>query len=210
MLRLSLNNDVLGLSPSFIYLMKIEEFYFPDIPYQPYPVHLVSSSGRLTNFKSIIYPSASSAKRYTRNKQLKHRSLQAKIFDSLINIGYFDPLIVYREFPVPVQNCYRLQGQKRLYYICDYYFPTLKLAVELDSDYHDNQVKDTDEIRDRYLKEVHGVSVFRIRDFQKSTVQKTKFLELRNLMKSMVPLEKPEVLIFTTDLCKFYSEKSNP
>ena len=86
-----------------------ETFYFPDIPGQPFPVYVLSKSGRITNFKSMVYPSTTSAKKYTRRKQLKFRSQQAKIFDALINVGYFDPLPVYREFPIPIQNCYRLE-----------------------------------------------------------------------------------------------------
>lgn len=184
-----------------------ENFYFPDIPFQPYPVYLISNTGKLVNFKSIVYPSPTSVKRYTRKKQLRFRSQQAKIFDALINVGYFDPLIVYREFPIPVQNCYRLEGQKRLYYICDYYFPTLNLIVELDSDYHDNQVKDPDAIRDSYIKSVHNLDIFRIRDLQKETVQKSKFKELTKLMREKNPASSPLPLIFTTDLYSYLDKK---
>lgn len=183
-----------------------EQFFFPDIPSQPYPVYLISRSGRITNFKSVIYPSPSSCKKYTRKKQLKFRSQQAKIFDSIINIGYFDPLTVYREFPIPVQNRYRLKEQYRLYYILDYYFPELKLAVELDSDYHDNQKKDTDTLRDEYLKIAHGITVFRLRDFQKESVQKTKFKDLTKLMRSITPVNNPP-LIFTNDLYDYLGKK---
>lgn len=185
---------------------KLEQFFFPDIPTQPYPIYLISKSGRITNFKAIIYPSTTSAKKYTRKKQLKFRSSQAKIFDSLINIGYFDPLIVYREFPIPVQNKYRLEGQYRLYYMLDYYFPELKLAVELDSDYHDDQKKDTDTLRDEYLNTAHGITVFRLRDFQKESVQRTKFKELTTLMRTITPHDYPP-LIFTNDLCDYVGKK---
>ena len=179
-----------------------ETFYFPDIPGQPFPVYVLSKSGRITNFKSMVYPSTTSAKKYTRKKQLKFRSQQAKIFDALINVGYFDPLPVYREFPIPIQNCYRLEGQVRQFYMIDYYFPTLRLAVELDSEYHDNQVKDPDSLRDRYLKQTHGITVFRIRDLHKERVQKTKFKDLTAMMRSIVPI-KESPLIFGNDILDY-------
>lgn len=185
-----------------------EVFFFPDIPTQPFPVYTINKSGKLTNFKAVIYPSPSSVKRYTRKKQLKKRSLQAKIFDALINVGYFNPLPVYREFPIPIQNKYRLEGQKRLYYIIDYYFPTLNLAVELDSDYHDDQIKDPDSMRDEYLKSAHGIQTFRMRDFQKESVQKKEFRKLTELMRSMIPNPKVQPLIFTNNLYE-YLEKKN-
>lgn len=174
-----------------------QKFYFPDIPGQPFPVYLKNRNGRTTNFKSIIYPSPGSCKKYTRRKQLSKRSFQAKIFDALINIGYFEPLTVYREFPVPVQNYYRLPGQTRLYYILDYYFPNLSLAVELDSDLHDDQ---KDGLRDEYLEKAHGIQVFRIKDLQKESVQKGKFRDLVNLLKSRTPNPSPPPLVFTNDL----------
>lgn len=187
-----------------------ETFIFPDIPYQPYPVYLLSCSGKMSNFKSIIYPSPTSVKKYTRKKQLKFRSQQAKIFDAFINVGYFDPLLVYREFPIPIQNCYRLEGQKRMYYMCDYYFPTLHLAVELDSDYHDKQSRDPDPMRDDYLIRAHGITTFRMRDLQKENVQKTKFKELTKLMRSITPEKGKAPLIFTTDLYSYLEKHENP
>jgi len=183
-----------------------ESFYFTDIPGQPFPVYVISKSGRPVNFKAMVYPNSTSAKKYTRKKQLRFRSQQAKIFDALINVGYFDPLVVYREFPVPIQNCYRLNDQKRLFYMIDYYFPTLHLAVELDSEYHDNQTKDPDSLRDEYLKKAHGIEVFRIRDLQKESVQRTKFRELTSHMRELTPtIEVP--LIFTNDLFDYLKER---
>ena len=91
----------------------LETFTFPDI-YQVYPVYALSESGRVVNFKSIIYPNSRSKKKFTRNKQLSNRSLQAKIFDALIEVGFFDPLIVYKEFPVVIQNSMRVPGQSGL------------------------------------------------------------------------------------------------
>ena len=127
-----------------------ETFTFPDIPVL-YPVYALSESGKVMNFKSISYPTPKSKKKFTRNKQLSQRSMQAKIFDALINVGYFDPLIVYREFPVVIQNALRLPGQSGMYYYLDYYFPELHLAVELDSDLHNPE---KDKLRDLYLNKL--------------------------------------------------------
>ena len=112
----------------------LETFVFPDIPFQKYPVYSVSESGHIFNLKSILYPSPKSAKKFTRRKQLVHRSTQAKIFDALINVGFWEPLIVVREFPVIIQNHLRLPGLDGGYFLLDYYFPNLDLCVELDSD----------------------------------------------------------------------------
>lgn len=177
---------------------KKEEFIFPDIPGQSYPVYAVGKGGKLVNFKSLVYPNSSSIKKFTRKRQLRYRSLQAKIFDAIIRIGYFDPLIVYKEFPIIIENSRRLPDMDSgLFWLIDYYFPELKLAVELDSDYHDDA---KDATRDKYLKAVHGIEVFRIKDLQKEKVQETKFKELTTKMRSITPIKNPLPLIFTTDL----------
>ena len=157
-----------------------ETFTFPDISVL-YPVYVLSESGKVMNFKSISYPSPKSKKKFTRNKQLSKRSVQAKIFDALINIGYFDPLVVYREFPVVIQNSLRLPGQGGMYYYLDYYFPELHLAVELDSDLHDPQ---KDNLRDLYLQKL-GITIFRIQNLQKPNIQKSRFRELTVLMRKI-------------------------
>lgn len=161
----------------------LETFYFPDIPGQPYPVYSVSESGKIFNIKSIIYPNEKSIKKFTRNKQLRYRSLQAKIFDAFINVGYFEPLTVYKEFPVIIQNNIRVPKQEGSFILLDYYFPQFKLAVELDSDLH-NDSKDI--LRDEYLRKL-GVNTFRIRNLEKESVQKNKFKELIKFMKSQKP-----------------------
>lgn len=183
-------------------MKKLEEykqkFFFPDIDFQPYPVYAISASDRIVNFKSIIYPSPRSAKKYTRRKQLVHRSKQAQMFDMLINIGYWGTLPVVREFPVVINNSYRVEGlTKGLYFLLDYYFPTLMLAVELDSDLHS---KEHDKIRDEYLMKACGISTFRIENLEKPQVQKTKFHELIELIKSIKPLDKPVQFAFGNDL----------
>ena len=184
-----------------------ETFIFPDIPGQLFPVYAIGKNERLVNFKSIIYPNPRSIKRFTRNKQLRNRSKQASMFDCLINIGYFGGLDIYREFPVIIQNSKRLPGQdKGLFYLCDYYFPSLKLAVELDSELHD---KGKDEIRDRYLQETHGIKVFRMEDFHKPTTQRGKFKDLVKILKNTKPLDNPEPLCLTNDLYMWLENKDS-
>lgn len=181
----------------------LETFSFPDIPFQLYPVYSISQSGVLFNFKSVIYPSAVSAKKFTRKKQLSHRSLQAKIFDALINVGYFEPLTVIREYPIVVQNHLRLEGQTGSFYLCDYFFPTLKdnqghwgLVVELDSDLHDEE---SDRIRDEYLEKI-GLRVFRIKHLERPDIQKSKFYELTKTMRSMEDCGSPRIFSFLDNI----------
>lgn len=171
----------------------LETFIFPDIPFQSYPVYSVSVTGHVFNIKAMMYPTPKSKKKFTRNKQLSKRSLQAKIFDSIINIGYFNPLPVIKEFPIIIQNSKRLPGQKGSWYYLDYYFPTMKVCVELDSDLHK---EDRDEIRDAYLFEALGITTFRMRGFEKESVQKNKFQELTALLRSKTPQSRPEIFAF--------------
>lgn len=172
-------------------------FYFPDIPFQPYPVYSVSSGGNVYNLKSILYPTPKSTKKFTRGKQLRYRSLQAKMFDMLINIGYWDPLLVIREFPVIIQNHLRSPGLEGGYFLLDYYFPTLQMAVELDSDYHSEK---SDSIRDQYLLKNLGITTFRIRNLELPGKQKTEFRKLTETMRKLTPLESPRVFSFTDNI----------
>lgn len=155
-----------------------DTFIFPGIDVV-YPVYAISESGKIINFKSVAYPNPRSIKRYTRNKQLRKRSLQAKIFDAIINIGYFAPLTVWQEFPVVIQNSLRLPGQSGTYYYLDYYFPEVRLAVELDSDYHDPA---KDRIRDQYLRNL-GIETFRMTGLDNVAVQKKEFPRLAALLR---------------------------
>lgn len=162
----------------------LETFLFPDIDII-YPVYAVSESGRVMNFKSVIYPNPRSRKRFTRRKQLCLRSGQAKIFDALINVGYFDPLQVYTEFPVVIQNSLRVPGQEGLFLLLDYYFPELRLAVELDSDYHKEE---KDKMRDEYLEKL-GITTWRITGLHQPSVQKKEFKELTKWMRERGKVE---------------------
>ena len=100
----------------------LETFYFSDIPTQPYPVYSISESGNLYSLKNIVYP-GKSAKKFTRAKQLRWRSQQARLVDFLINIDYFYPLTVNREILVPIQNSLRLPGNSGGLFLCDFYIP---------------------------------------------------------------------------------------
>lgn len=181
----------------------LETFLFPDIPYQPYPVYSISEKGNLFNLRSILYPNPTSAKKFTRKKQLSHRSTQAKIFDALINVGYFDPLPCYREFPIIIQNHLRLSGQDGSYYLCDYFFPTLKddkghwgLSIELDSELHDPE---KDILRDQYFEKI-GILVFRIRNLERPDVQKGKFREVTGMMRTLENCGSPRVFSFLDNI----------
>lgn len=164
-------------------------FIFPDIPDVLYPVWTENETGKLCNFKTIIYPNPRCAKKFTRRNQLIHRSQQAKIFDALINIGYFNPLIVYKEFPIVIDNSLRLPDQEGMYYLADYAFPELRLFVELDTKSTHDPKKD--KIRDNYLNKI-GFSVYRINNLEKADTQKKEFPKLINFMKS---LEKKPITI---------------
>jgi len=174
----------------------LETFTFPDLP-QLYPVYALSESGRVINFKSVIYPNSRSKKKFTRNKQLSNRSLQAKIFDALIEVGYFKPLIVYKEFPIVIQNSMRIPGQKGMFVLLDYFFPQLRLAVELDSELHDQE---KDKLRDQYLEKI-GIKVWRLLNFQKKETQRKDFAKLCEYMRSQEVLDLP-VYDFLSDIRK--------
>ena len=172
-------------------------FFFDDIPWQPYPVYSVSEKGKAYNLKSILYPNKTSAKKFTRNKQLKKRSIQAKMFDMLINIGFWDPLPVVKEFPIIIQNHLRAPNIDGGFFLLDYFFPTLSLAIELDSDLH-NEKKD--ESRDMYLQKI-GVETFRIKNLEKPENQKKRFRELTSKMRKMTPTESPRIFSFLDNIC---------
>ena len=174
----------------------LETFTFPDIPWQPYPVYSVSENGRVYNFKNVVYPNTTSRKRHTRLKQLSKRSQQAKFFDFLINIGFWDPLIVVREFPVVISNLKRTAGIEGGFFLLDYYFPTLRLAVELDSEYHNGK---KDGLRDLYLESI-GIKTYRISHLERVDIQKKEFKALCAEMRKMTPLESPGVFDFLVNI----------
>lgn len=179
----------------------LDTFTFPGIDVV-YPVYALSESGRPINFKAVSYPNPRSCKRYTRQKQLRSRSLQAKIFDAIVAIGYFNPLTVWTEFPVVIQNSKRLPGQTGTYYYLDYYFPEVRLAVELDSSLHDPK---KDRIRDQYLESI-GITTFRMTDLDRKDVQSKTFPKLSALLRERGILGRLN-FDFLHDI-RLYSEKS--
>lgn len=182
----------------------LETFYFSDIPDQPYPVYNISETGNLYSLKNIVNPPRS-AKKFTRAKQLKWRSQQAKLVDFLINIDYFYPLTVYREFLVPIQNSLRLPGISGGFFLLDFYFPELNLGLELDSEYHN---QDADKLRDEYLGQL-GIEVFRIYNLEKITTQRGRFREFITLLKSKVPVQNPRPFDFLGDLRERETERGD-
>ena len=186
----------------------LEVFFFPDIPFQPYPVHSISENGNVFNLKNIIFANnGKSKKKYTRNKQLLgKRSQQARMFDFLINIGYWNPLECIREFPVIIENSKRISTGQPSFYLLDYYFPELSLAVELDSDYHKDSL---DKVRDEYLERWLGIKTFRIRKLEESLQQVREFPRLIELVKSIVPVPNPKPLDFLGDLRKLKQERES-
>lgn len=181
-------------------------FTFPDFCWQPYPVYNIAKSGKRYNLKNIIYPTPTSTKRFTRNKQLKRRSLQAKIFDALINVGYFDPITpwIVKEFPIIVRNDMRVAGEEFTggFILIDYFFSNLRddkgnygVAVELDSELHD-EIRDKN--RDRYLEKL-GIIVFRIKNFEKPSVQKTRFHELKAFLNTLEVVDNPRIFTFNNN-----------
>ena len=102
-----------------------------------------------------------------------------------------------------IQNHLRLQEQDGSYYLCDYFFPTLKdseghwgLSVELDSELHDPK---KDVIRDMYLDKI-GILVFRIKNLERQDIQKTRFRELVGKMKSLENCGSPRVFSFLDNI----------
>ena len=186
-----------------------EEFMIPGINFQKFPVYAISKSGRLVNFKNMVYPNPTSSKRFTRRKQLVHRSQQAKMFDMLINIGYFQGLgEVVREMPILIENSKRPQGMSGLFILLDYYFPNIRVAVELDSEYHEGEkAENRDKLRDKFLMDSYGISVFRLKNFHLESVQKGKFHELTALLKTCTPTKEPCPLIFTNDLFSYLQQR---
>jgi hypothetical protein len=128
------------------------------------------------------------------------------MFDTLINIGYFNPLTdhIAREFPIIIQNHLRIPGLENGYILLDYFFANLKddennywgLNVELDSDLH-NPGKD--KIRDEYLEKL-GIKVFRLRNFEKEATQKKEFHDLTALIRTMTPTLIPRQFSFSDNI----------
>ena len=66
-----------------------------------------------------------------------------------------------------------------MYILLDYYFPELRLAVEIDPELH---TPEKDKLRDKYLENL-GIRVKRINGLHKPGVQKKEFRELTKFMR---------------------------
>jgi len=98
---------------------------------------------------------------------------------------------LFEQFLVKNQISYRkqkgfLSKTNRRFYIADFYIPKpVKLVIEIDGPYHQNQLK-YDSERDRYFREVRHISVLRISN---ELVEDNQYLE--SLVKRLNPkLEK--------------------
>ena len=114
----------------------------------------------------------------------------------LINVGFWEPLPVVREFPIVIQNHLRTSDIDGGFFLLDYFFPTLSLDIELDSDLHNDK---KDENRDAYLEKI-GIETFRIRNLEKPENQKKRFRELTAKMRKMTPTENPRIFSFLDNI----------
>ena len=156
--------------------MKVERlnkfsFKFEDIDLI-YPVYIKCKDGEgYYNFRKSITSS-----NYSRKYQLDHRSTQSYLFDKFIEIGYFKLLGIDYNFitEMVLINTNLTNDSTRSYYLLDYFIPDLSLAIELDSNYHDqNPIKD--KLKDQFLNSI-GIDVVRIRDFNIDTKSKLESL----------------------------------
>lgn len=73
-------------------------------------------------------------------------------------------------------------------YFADFYFPKLNLIIELDGSQHNiPKQQEYDEERDRYISQTYNVQIIRIS--HKEYIQKTRILEIQNLLERPVGLE---------------------
>lgn len=90
-------------------------FKIDDLEVQ-YPIYLMIN-GRKWNFKSEY------------QKKLKEIDQCRSVMDLLIDTGFFLGHKVYRSVPFLVTEEIRVKGDKRKYYIADYFFPNYNLIV---------------------------------------------------------------------------------
>lgn len=139
-------------------------FKFEDIDLV-YPIYASSNKTKAYyNFKASI-----SSGSHSRKYQLKNRSIQALLFDTLIDVGYFKLVGIEDEIikEFPLINTRSDIDDNRSYYLLDYFIPSKSLCIELDSTYHDDRL-DLDKRKDEFLKSL-GIEVLRVRDFQINT-----------------------------------------
>ena len=141
-------------------------FKFEDIDII-YPVYVRSKNdqNKSHNFRRSIANGIRS-----RKFQLDHRSIQAYLFDKLIELGHFKLLgLGYKFIPeLPIINTRSDIDEFRTYYLLDYFIPDLSLCIELDSDLHNLE---HDRLKDKFLNSI-GIDVYRIYNFQSDTKDK--------------------------------------
>lgn len=81
-----------------------------------YPIHL-TINGRKWNFKAEY------------QKKLKEIEKSRNVVDLLIDTKYFLDFKVYRSIPFIVTDDIKVKGDKKRYYIADYFFPNYNLVV---------------------------------------------------------------------------------
>lgn len=86
-----------------------------------YPIHILIN-GRRWNFKAEY------------EKKIKSDNIpdvNHKLFDLLVDIGYFEGLQIIKKVPFIVTDDIRIKGDKRTYYIADYLIPKLNFIIIL-------------------------------------------------------------------------------
>lgn len=97
-------------------------FMINDLPIQ-YPIHILIN-GRNWNFQSEYI------------KKIKSLACDTnhKLFNLLVDTGFFNSVsTVYKNIPFIVTDDIRVKGDKRTYYIVDYFIPNLNLVIILNN-----------------------------------------------------------------------------
>lgn len=142
-------------------------FKFPDLPEVDFPKLWESGvTGKKFSLESTLSKSP-----WGRTYQLTHRSHQAKLMDSLIDLDYFSLVgvksSILKEFPILTKG-----ELGSTYLLLDYFIPDKSLAIELDSNLHD---EDSDRTRDEFLLK-NGIAVLRINNLDSNTKDKVEEL----------------------------------
>lgn len=104
-------------------------------------------------------------------RQRKHKPTEAE--------ALFEQFLIENQIPYKKQKGFLAKTNRR-FYIADFYLPKpVKLVIEIDGPYHQNQVE-YDLERDRYFREVRNIQVLRILNEQ---VYDPEFL--KSLLKSI-------------------------
>lgn len=85
-----------------------------------YPIHL-AINGRKCNFKS----------EYEKKVKTLGFDVSHKMLNLLVDTGFFNDSKVYKNIPFLVTDDIRVKGDKRTYYIADYYIPEKNTVILL-------------------------------------------------------------------------------